>query len=75
MCACAAGHREVALLLYQWNRTALEYKSVQGETVYDVSIASGNQKIADEIKDLEKSRDNTEVKQHKEFLAPQPRFR
>uniref|UniRef100_T1IL77 CG-1 domain-containing protein n=1 Tax=Strigamia maritima TaxID=126957 RepID=T1IL77_STRMM len=56
MWACAFGHKDVALLLYQWNQTALNVRDGEGRNPVDVARLRGHDELAQEIEVLEQTR-------------------
>ncbi|KAI5744988.1 hypothetical protein M8J76_007214 [Diaphorina citri] len=56
MWACHKGHRDTALLLYQWNHTALSILNSAAQSPVDCARVKGYVEIADEIERLENIR-------------------
>lgn len=56
MWACANGHRDTAILLYQWNHAAFSVRNKKLQTAVEcASLASFNE-LADELRNLEMTR-------------------
>lgn len=55
MWACARGHKEVALLLYQWNKMALQISNDKGCGPLDSARTNGFTDLADQIERLEQA--------------------
>ncbi|XP_064459718.1 calmodulin-binding transcription activator 2-like isoform X3 [Ornithodoros turicata] len=47
--ACGRGHREVALLLHQWNSSALKLVNAEGQSPTQVAHSEGHSCLAEEI--------------------------
>lgn len=56
MWACARGHHETALVLYQWNYTALSLRNCRQETALDLAKHNLHSRIVDEVERLENAR-------------------
>ncbi|VEN53158.1 unnamed protein product [Callosobruchus maculatus] len=54
MWACARGHRDTAIVLYKWNRTALRMRNAIDQTAGECARANGYTLLADELDRLEK---------------------
>ncbi|XP_076358099.1 calmodulin-binding transcription activator 2-like isoform X3 [Tachypleus tridentatus] len=54
--ACAKGHKEVALLLYQWNSLALKIQDSSGGDPLTVAKQKGHIELSDQIEHLEQAR-------------------
>ncbi|KAK7871664.1 hypothetical protein R5R35_009033 [Gryllus longicercus] len=55
MWACARGHRETAVLLYRWNRTALNVRNHKSQTATDCARSNHYEELAKEMEQLESS--------------------
>ncbi|XP_067127660.1 calmodulin-binding transcription activator 2 isoform X2 [Centruroides vittatus] len=55
MWACERGHKEVALLLYQWNRTAVKVTDTQGRNPLSMAKEKGYDDLVEQIEKTEQS--------------------
>ncbi|XP_023215662.1 calmodulin-binding transcription activator 1-like [Centruroides sculpturatus] len=55
MWACERGHKEVALLLYQWNRTAVKVTDTQGRNPLSMAKERGYDDLVEQIEKTEQS--------------------
>ena len=53
MWSCAKGHFEAALLLYRWNRAAINLCNKSGDSPLQLARKRGHQRLVDEIERLE----------------------
>lgn len=56
MWACARGHHETAVILYQWNYTALSVKNCHQETALDLAKHNSHTSLVEEVERLENTR-------------------
>ncbi|XP_065353438.1 calmodulin-binding transcription activator 2 isoform X6 [Cloeon dipterum] len=61
MWACLNGHLDTALVLYEWNHTALKMVNKKGQSALECARKSGHSAIVDEIEKLETSRESAKV--------------
>lgn len=61
MWACGLGHREAALVLYRWNHTALHIHNSSNQTALAYARAQGQTDLANEIENLEVSREEANM--------------
>lgn len=61
MWACSKGHRDTALVLYQWNHTALKVLNQLEQTALECALQGPLPAIAGEIERLEASREGAAV--------------
>lgn len=57
MWACCRGHRDTAIILYEWNHTAINVRNHQAQTAIECAWQNNFHELADEIERLETSRE------------------